>query len=246
LFSEELVNRLKNARYVAVLTGAGISAESGVPTFRGEGGLWKNYKAEDLASFEGFMRNPGLVWEWYNMRKKVIGNVECNPGHIALSKMEELVPEFWLITQNVDGLHKRAGSKNVIELHRNIMRSKCINCGKIIKENNFPAPNDLPKCECGGLLRPDVVWFGEMLQADIIDKAFDSAHKCDVFFSVGTSAIVQPAASLPVIALDSGAYVAEINTERTPVSSIVNEVINYPSGKVLPEIVNRTWGKSAL
>jgi len=242
LFSKTLIEKLKSSQCTAALTGAGISAESGVPTFRGKDGIWKKMKPQELASIEGFMKNPELVWEWYKMRREIISNVECNPGHKALARMEDFIPEFWLITQNVDDLHNKAGSRNVLELHGNILRNKCIKCQKIYTETDFDASSALPRCSCGGLLRPDVVWFGEMLPAEILHSAFYASKKCDVFLSIGTSAQVQPAASLPVLAKDSGAYVVEINKERTPISDYVDEVITGQSGEILPDLIKAVWG----
>jgi len=242
LFSKTLIEKLKNLQCTAALTGAGVSAESGVPTFRGKDGIWKKMKPQELASIEGFMKNPELVWEWYKMRREIISNVECNPGHKALARMEDFIPEFWLITQNVDDLHNKAGSRNVLELHGNILRNKCIKCQKIYTETDFDASSALPRCSCGGLLRPDVVWFGEMLPAEILHSAFYASKKCDVFLSIGTSAQVQPAASLPVLAKDSGAYVVEINKERTPISDYVDEVITGQSGEILPDLIKAVWG----
>ncbi|MEN3038283.1 MAG: NAD-dependent deacylase [Candidatus Kryptonium sp.] len=237
MFSEKLIQKLKNAKSVVVLTGAGISAESGVPTFRGQEGLWKKFKPEELATFDAFIRNPELVWEWYNYRRKLILEVKPNPGHYALVELENILPNFTLITQNVDNLHRRAGSKNVIELHGNIERNYCIKCGKRYDDVNLAIEMKSPKCDCGGLIRPDVVWFGEMLPIDAWDKAEESASNCDVFFSVGTSGVVYPAASLPQIAKRSGAYTVEINIERTDLSWFMDEVIIGKSGEVLPELV---------
>jgi NAD-dependent deacetylase len=237
MFSNKLIEKLKQSKKVAVLTGAGISAESGVPTFRGEKGLWKTYKPEELASFNAFIKNPHLVWEWYAFRKKLINKVQPNPGHIALSRMERLYPEFTLITQNVDGLHWKAGNQNILELHGNIMRSRCIDCGIESNHIETEGKNELPRCACGGLMRPDVVWFGELLPQKILFKAFRAAENSELFFAVGTSAVVQPAASLPVTAKEYGAFVVEINTEPTVISHRVDEALIGPSGEILPKLL---------
>jgi len=240
LFSSVLIERMKRAGKVAVLTGAGVSAESGVPTFRGENGLWKKYRPDELANFDAFMQNPRLVWEWYDYRKKLISEVQPNLGHVALSKMEERIPDFWLITQNVDGLHKKAGSRNILELHGNIMRSRCVQCGWK-SEDVALAKGELPKCTCGGFMRPDVVWFGEMLPQDVIHSAFQAARQCEIFLSIGTSAVVHPAASLPIVAKENGAFVVEINIEPTVISNWVDESILGMSGKLLPELLFEVW-----
>ena len=239
MFSKELLTRLKSAKTVAVLTGAGISAESGVPTFRGEEGLWKKFRPEELANFDAFMRNPKLVWEWYNYRKKIISEVEPNPGHYALAKMEEIFENFYLITQNVDNLHRRAGSKRIYELHGNIMRNRCVDCNKQIEEISFQETDELEHCECGGLIRPDVVWFGEMLPQQVLMNSFKAAGDAEVFFSIGTSAVVQPAAFLPIEAKNAGAYVVEINTEPTVISDFVDESILGKSGEILPHLMEK-------
>ncbi len=240
-FSEILIPKIKAANKIVVLTGAGISAESGVPTFRGEDGLWKKFRPEELATYEAFMRNPDLVWEWYNYRRKIVSEVNPNPGHLALARMEELVPEFSLITQNVDGLHQKAGSLNVLELHGSIMKSRCVRCGRISETADMSQEGEIPLCECGGLMRPDVVWFGEMLPQDVLQNAFTAAEECDVFFSIGTSAVVQPAASLPMAAKRAGAFVVEINVEPTVISGSVDESIIGKSGKILPKLLKKVW-----
>ena len=236
ILSESGIQKITAANHVAVLTGAGISAESGVPTFRGENGLWKKFRPEELANFDAFMRNPELVWEWYTFRKRVISSIDPNPGHYALAKMEPKFPKFTLITQNVDGLHHRAGSQNILELHGNLMRNRCLKCETIVQSVELEFEGSIPKCECGGMLRPDVVWFGEMLPQDVIQTAFLAAETCDVFISLGTSAVVHPAASLPMVAKQNGAYLIEINPEATPLTAIADETIHGLTGKILPEI----------
>ncbi len=227
-------SRLVRAKYVSVLTGAGISAESGVPTFRGEGGLWKNYRAEELATPEAFRRDPELVWEWYNMRREKLAPLLPNMGHKALASLEDKTKDFTLITQNVDGLHERAGSKNILELHGNIWRVRCTGCG-IVSENH-DLPIDIPpRCSnCGGLLRPHIVWFGEMLSTDIINEAYAALERCEVLLVVGTSGVIQPAASMASMARQAGAYVVEVNIEKTPNSHVVDEAITGKAAEILP------------
>ena len=238
MFSDLLLRKLKNAKTVSALTGAGVSSESGVPTFRGEQGLWKKYRPEELANFSAFIENPKLVWEWYNYRKNLIKQVEPNQGHYSLVEMENHFSDFFLITQNVDNLHHLAGSKTIYELHGNIMRNRCVDCNKQSDEFLFDE-NNLPRCSCGGLIRPDVVWFGESLPSDVIAKSFEAAEKSDVFFSIGTSAVVQPAASLPLEAKRAGAYVVEINFEPTVITNYVDESIIGKSGEILPELIKK-------
>jgi len=236
--SEELIEKLRRAKSVAALTGAGISAESGVPTFRGDEGLWKKFSPEELANFDAFMRNPDMVWEWYNYRRKIIEEVQPNPGHLALSKLEEMIPSFVVITQNVDNLHQRAGSKNVVELHGNILRNRCLSCGRIIESETLDFSEGVPRCPyCGGMLRPDVVWFGEMLPEEALQKAYRAAETCDVFMVLGTSAVVYPAASLPEIAFRQGAFIVEINPEVTPVTDFAHVSLRGKTGEILPKII---------
>jgi NAD-dependent deacetylase len=238
IFSDTLKARMQTAQSVCVLTGAGVSAESGVPTFRGEEGLWRKFRPEELANFQAFIRNPNLVWEWYAYRRKLIQEVKPNPGHYALVELEQSVKEFTLVTQNVDNLHRRAGSKSVVELHGNIERSYCIECGAAVAELSIDTPGEAPRCrQCGGLIRPDVVWFGEMLPAEAFSKAEKAARHCDLFLCIGTSAVVYPAASLPYIALDHGAYVVEINRERTDLSFRAQETLLGAAGEILPQLV---------
>ncbi|MDZ7374773.1 MAG: NAD-dependent deacylase [candidate division KSB1 bacterium] len=235
-FSSELVRRLRSAHRVAALTGAGISAESGVPTFRGEDGLWKRFRPEELANVEAFLRNPSLVWEWYQYRRRIIREVEPNPGHKALADLEKLIPDFVVITQNVDGLHQRAGSRRVIELHGNILRNRCLECGKPYLDLEVNE-GEVPHCSCGGLVRPDVVWFGELLPQEALTQAYLYTRTSDVFLTIGTSAVVQPAASLPLEAKSYGAYVVEINTEPTPITPWVDEHVRGRAGEILPKLV---------
>jgi NAD-dependent deacetylase len=239
-FSENLISTLKNAESICVLTGAGVSAESGVPTFRGEEGLWKKFKPEELASFDAFIRNPDLVWEWYAYRRRLIQEVKPNPAHYGLVALERHVKNFTLVTQNVDNLHRRAGSRNVLELHGNIERSYCTQCRTLAQESTLQGQTGVPRCtKCGGLVRPDVVWFGEMLPLEVFSKAEAAARQCDIFFSIGTSAIVFPAASLSYTALDYGALVVEINLELTDLSSRAHEVLTGKAGEILRDLLSQ-------
>ena len=234
----KLIRQLAVARRVTVLTGAGVSAESGVPTFRdAQTGLWAKFKPEELATPDAFRRNPRLVWEWYEWRRQRVASVQPNPAHRALADMERRFPRFSLVTQNVDGLHQRAGSHRVIELHGNIARTKCFDEGTVISA--WPDTGDVPpKCpNCGGWLRPDVVWFEEPLPAAEIELALEASVGCDVFVSVGTSTMVYPAASLPFEALRSGATVVEINPQPTPFTPEAHFVLNGPAGVVLPQLL---------
>lgn len=237
---DEIAKIAKNCRKIVVLTGAGISAESGVPTFRGKEGLWGKFKAEELATMDAFMANPAIVWEWYNWRRDLMGKVEPNPGHYALAEMENLKDDFTLVTQNVDGLHKIAGSQNILELHGNIYRNKCVKCNRLHNESLDIDPNDIPTCEsCGGKLRPDVVWFGEMLDRVVIETAFRVSEQSELFFSVGTSAIIHPAASLPMTAKQMGATLVEVNPEETPLSYMADYSIRAKSGEYMPELIEK-------
>ncbi|MBP1690882.1 MAG: NAD-dependent deacylase [Bacteroidetes bacterium] len=237
MISDRLRNVLRSAQSVAAFTGAGISAESGVPTFRSKGGIWTKMKPEELASMDGFMKNPDLVWEWYAQRKRIMADVQPNPGHRALAQMERLFPRFAIITQNIDNLHQRAGNTVVHELHGNIERNYCMACGKRYTNEEVLASAGVPRCSaCGGTIRPDVVWFGEMLPEDAWDASVRAAGSADLFLSIGTSTVVYPAASLPTIALDAGAMVVEINPETTPLTSRVDEFLQGPAGTVLPEL----------
>lgn len=238
----DLIEALHNARHVVVLTGAGISAESGVPTFRdAQTGLWAKDSPEEVATPEAFRRNPRLVWEWYTWRRELVARAVPNPGHLALVKLEQRVPAFTLITQNVDGLHHRAGSHRVIELHGNIHRTRCFEEGVVV--SSWPETGDVPpRCpHCGGLLRPDVVWFGEMLPPHALQKAVEAARTGDLFFSIGTSGLVHPAASLPYEALRHGATLVEINPDVTSLTAHATYILRGPAGRILPPLVRAAW-----
>ncbi len=228
---------LKQANSIAVLTGAGVSAESGVPTFRGNNGLWKQRRAEDLATPGAFARNPELVWEWYDWRRSVLAEANPNPGHYALAELEKRVSNFTLITQNVDGLHELAGSRNVLRLHGSIWRVRCLACQQERFDRRIPFPEIPPKCECGGMLRPGVVWFGEALPQDVWRAAENAARSAELFLVIGTSAVVYPAAGLAQIAKSSGARVVEINIAETGLSDRIDQFLQGPSGELLPQLI---------
>jgi len=238
---EKNINELKeiiaHSKRITVLTGAGISAESGVPTFRGSGGIWRNYQVTDVATPQAFARDPELVWEFYNWRRKLISTVTVNPGHTALVTLEKHVNDFTLITQNVDDLHSKAGSEQLLEIHGNLWKVICTKCSLVTMDRSQNM-GTLPKCpKCGGLLRPHVVWFGESLDPDIIHKAIEASQNCECMLIVGTSGVVQPAASLASQAKAEGAVVAEINIEQTPQSGQMDFVLTGPAGKILPMLV---------
>ncbi len=242
-FPQELVRFLRKAERVAALTGAGVSQESGLRTFReAQTGLWSQYKPTELASPEAFERDPKLVWDWYAMRREKVREVSPNPGHYALVEMAHQIPDFSLITQNVDNLHRKAGSPCVIELHGNLQRVRCSSCGQQAEVWN-DANGDVPRCEsCGGLLRPDVVWFGESLPRAELEAAVEVARACHVFFSIGTSGLVQPAASLAYAAHNRGAVVVEVNADPTPLTPKVDFALHGKSGEILPALVQVVWG----
>jgi NAD-dependent deacetylase len=232
-----LRNIIANSDRITALTGAGISAESGVPTFRGEGGMWKTYQVTEVATPQAFASNPEMVWEFYNWRRNLIADITFNPGHKALVTLEEQVKDFTLITQNVDGLHRKAGSKNLLEMHGNLWEVRCTKCGEL-KEDRSRDMGRLPACkECGGLLRPNVVWFGETLDPDILRRSIEAVRNCELMFIIGTSGIVQPAASLAFEAKSNRAVVAEVNIERTPQSGLMDFVLTGQSGEILPMLV---------
>jgi NAD-dependent deacetylase len=234
---KSLVDILHKANRVAVLTGAGISAESGIPTFRGEQGLWKQYRAEELATPTAFAADPNVVWEWYDWRRGIIGSKKPHDGHRVLAQWEKIFPVFSLITQNIDGFHKIAGSNNIIELHGNIWKLRCTEEGTVRENYETPLKENPPHCpDCGALLRPHVVWFGENLDAAVIHEAFSLSQGCEVMFVIGTSAVVQPAASLPLTAANAGAAIIEINPDPTPLTSYTDFSLRGKAGDILPRI----------
>lgn len=238
---EEIKQRIAEARAITVLTGAGISADSGIPTFRGEDGLWRNFRAEDLATPEAFARDPRLVWEWYGWRRGLIASKAPNAGHHALAEMEKRSGHFTLITQNVDGFHAMAGNRNLVELHGNIWKVRCTQCGVASVNRDVPI-QILPYCKagngsCGGLLRPHIVWFGEALNAGDIEKSVAALQSCDVMLVVGTSGVVWPAASFAEIAKSAGAFVVEVNPNPSAQSSLMDEVLTGKASEVLPRLL---------
>ena len=228
---------IQESERLVVLTGAGISAESGVPTFRGSDGLWRNFRAEELATPEAFGRDPKLVWEWYDWRRGVVAQTKPNPGHLALAELESRCSGFTLITQNVDGLHDLAGSTHPLKLHGDIWEVRCARCSYSGVNRNVPLNDIPPRCECGALLRPNIVWFGESLPADVLNRAWAASEQADLFLVVGTSALVHPAASLPLVAKRSGARVVEINLEPTAISDQVDISLLAKSGELLPQLI---------
>jgi NAD-dependent deacetylase len=241
-FDPRLVQRLRRAERVVALTGAGISAESGIPTFRdAQTGLWARFRPEELATPDAFRRDPQLLWDWYEWRRGLVARAEPNAAHRALARLEALVPDFLLVTQNVDGLHQRAGSRAIVELHGNIHRNKCFAEAVVVAEP-ADACERPPRCpRCGAPLRPDVVWFGETLPAQALAQAEAAAKGCDLLLSIGTSAAVFPAAQLPVTALQSGAMVVEINKDPTPLSAVATFSLLGLAGELLPRLLEAAW-----
>lgn len=234
---DKAIEKLIDTKYLLVITGAGISAESGIPTFRGNDGLWQNYRAEDLATPWAFERNPEVVWRWYDWRRGIIGRAELNPGHLAIKQLEGLYDDFFLITQNVDGLHGRTGTKNMVEIHGNLWRSRCTKDGRTSMLMDVPLKSIPPTCECGNILRPDVVWFGESIPSDWLQKSYDVIDMCDTLIVAGTSGVVYPVASFPQSVKERGGCVIEINIEPTPISSIADISLFGKSGDLLPMLV---------
>ena len=237
----ELGAVLSEAKSVCVLTGAGVSAESGIPTFRGPDGLWKKYRIEELATPEAFARNPMLVWEWYAWRREIMHNAQPNPAHYALAELEDQIAtrpgaSFTLVTQNVDGLHERAGSRNILRLHGSVWELRCTRCGIEREDRSVPLNPFPPHCACGKMMRPAVVWFGEVLPEVALQQSIRAAAAADLFLVVGTSALVYPAASLPVVAKRNGARVIEINPDPTPLSEIADLTLSGKAGEILGKL----------
>jgi NAD-dependent deacetylase len=230
---EDILEKLRHARRASVLTGAGISAESGIPTFRGAGGIWETYDFTKLATPEGFREDPHLVWEWYQLRQREMKKAKPNPAHETIARMEGHFEEFAVLTQNIDGMHRRAGSRKVIELHGNIWRMRCPRDGTVI-DLSEPVEDIPPVCQCGSILRPDVVWFGEQLPYGVLDAASQAASNSDVMFVIGTSAVVYPAAALPVLTKNKGGLVIEINIEKTELSSYADFSLFGRAGELMP------------
>ena len=229
---------LASAQSITILTGAGISADSGVPTFRGADGLWRNFRAEDLATPEAFERDPRLVWEWYNWRRELIATKSPNPAHVALAELERRANHrIWLITQNVDGLHHVAGSRRLSEIHGNIWMVRCTACGLVAEDHRIPIPI-LPTCgTCGALVRPHIVWFGEPLDATELLRCSEALKSCDLLLVIGTSGVVYPAAGFVSVAKQTGATVVEINLDETPQSDIVDLTLRGRAKDLVPQLL---------
>jgi NAD-dependent deacetylase len=240
LTTDKLRDRFAKAQRVLVLTGAGVSAESGVPTFRGGGAsaVWKGIPFDVISSATMVERDLDAVWEWFDYRRAVLTDLNANPAHYAIAEWQDRFPEFTLVTQNVDGLHQKAGSRDVVEVHGSIWRARCVTCN--CRFEIVDGQKRLQACSsCGDRLRPDVVLFGEMLPTGAYERAAEAAAECDLCFVVGTSALVYPAASLPEIARRHGAFLCEVNPERTPLSDLCDEVLTGKAGEILP-LLNKT------
>ncbi|OPX97887.1 MAG: NAD-dependent protein deacylase [Syntrophorhabdus sp. PtaB.Bin006] len=235
--NDQVAERLASTKFLLIITGAGISAESGIPTFRGSEGLWKNYRAEELATPQAFARDPETVWKWYDWRRGIIGKAEPNAGHLAIKELEDLFDNFLLITQNVDGLHGRTGIRNMVEIHGNLWRVRCTREGTTSMLMDVVLKSVPPKCECGALLRPDVVWFGESIPTLALENAFRVIEQCDTLIVVGTSGVVYPVASFPQTVKQNGGFVIEVNVEPTPISAVADASLYGNSGDILPMIV---------
>jgi len=238
----ELRQALEESAPVVALTGAGISAESGVPTFRGANGLWRNFSPEKLATPEAFSENPRLVWEWYDWRRSMIREARPNAGHLALVELERRktaqgATAFTLVTQNVDGLHDRAGNRNTVKLHGDLWLVRCTGCGAVERNEEVPLHELPPHCRCGAFLRPGVVWFGEPLPPDAWERAARASSSARIFLVIGTSAVVYPAAGLAREAREAGARLAIVNPEPTPLDPMADWVLRGPSGEILPRLL---------
>ena len=236
--SEKTIDKIISAKSIVFFTGAGISAESGIPVFRGKDGIWNKLKPEELANFNAFLKNPEMVWEWYNHRKKIIKDSKPNAAHLSIAELQNYFSEVIVVTQNIDNLHRRAGSKIIYELHGNIERNYCIKCHAFYNYE-IDLTHGVPKCGCGGLIRPDVVWFGEYLPEDQLSASERAAENCEVFFIVGTSGVVYPAASLIYTAKENKAYLIEINIEQTEISYLADESYFGKAREILPEILKK-------
>lgn len=233
-----LISRLRDCRRVCVLTGSGISAESGVPTFRdAQTGLWSKYDPLELATPEAFERDPALVWRWYRWRRELVAEAAPNAAHYALARLAERVRGFTLVTQNVDGLHQRAGSTEVIEFHGSLFEDRCSVEQRVVDDADHAS--EVPVCTaCGGTVRPGVVWFGEDIPRGALQRAMEAVAACDLFFSIGTSALVWPAAGFADQARAAGATLVEINLDATPLSSRSDYCLRGKAGAILPELVD--------
>lgn len=237
---DALIDALRSSRHVCVLTGSGISAESGVPTFRdAQTGLWEQYDPLQLATPEAFLNDPVLIWKWYRWRRDLVAGAEPNAGHRALTDLQAQVNDLTLVTQNVDGLHQRAGSQNVIEFHGNLFESRCFVEGCVVAGSKGQS-DEVPTCPaCGGNLRPGVVWFGEAIPERAINGATEAASTCDLFFSIGTSSLVWPAAGLAETARAAGAIIVEVNPNATPLSGMSDFCFSHTAGTVMPQLVSQ-------
>jgi NAD-dependent deacetylase len=248
--SEDLIGRLRDAKHVLVFTGAGVSAESGIPTFRDAlTGLWERFDAEELATPQAFQNDPALVWGWYEWRRMKVLRARPNPAHLSIASLETKVPRLTLVTQNVDDLHERAGSRDVLHLHGRLNKPFCFACRRpaayldeIPDEPDGGRHLEPPRCRCGGRIRPGVVWFGEMLPEIEWDTANDAASRCDVFLCIGTSTLVQPAARLTTMAIQRGAVTIQVNPNPTSLDNLVTLNLLGPAGQVLPELIEKIWG----
>jgi len=235
---EDIARRFASARWVVAFTGAGVSKESGLDTFRDAGGVWQRERPEDLATLQAFQRHPAKIWRWYAERFRNASAAQPNPAHLAIARWEHLFPSFTLVTQNVDGLHQRAGSRSPIELHGTLAWARCDFCGsrREMGEAVEASPDAPPACDCGGLMRPAVVWFGEAMPMRAMDEAAEASSLCEVFVSVGTSGAVYPAAGLIELAHREGACLIEVNPERTPFSRLADLHLEAPAGEALPAL----------
>jgi NAD-dependent deacetylase len=239
---ERVGQRLARAERVLVITGAGISAESGVPTFRGEGGLWRGFQAQDLATPEAFRRDPSLVWDWYRWRRGVCNEAQPNPGHHALVELERRAPDYLLLTQNVDGLHPRAGSRKLAELHGCIDQARCTRCGRITHLDELSEGDDgLPMCGCGALARPHILWFGERYWEGTLDRGLAFAARADLVLTVGTSGMVWAPAAVATEAQRAGAFAVDVNPNASELSDAADVWLQGPSGEILPGLIEAAW-----
>ncbi len=233
---DDLAQVFAKARRIAVITGAGISAESGVPTFRGDGGLWRNFRAEELATPAAFARDPELVWDWYDWRRAICAKAEPNAAHKTLAAMEAHYPEFLLITQNVDGLHNRAGSRKIAEIHGNIWKARCTKCAARFDIPELPVKG-MPHCpECGALARPHIVWFGESYDPELLEGVLGFLSRTDLVLVVGTSGMVPMPVYLTQHAVQAGARAVDVNLEESQLTSVVHASLRGKAGDVLPDL----------
>ncbi len=239
---EKARDAIAKAEKILVFTGAGISKESGVPTFREAGGLWDKFKVEDFATPEAFQQRPKEVWEWYRFRRNLMREVNPNPAHYAVAKLDERHDDFLLATQNIDNLHQIAGAKRVMELHGNIFRSYCMKCGYEADESVSELTGEVPSCirdDCDGIMRPKVVWFGEQLDSNILEQSFRFAAEADCCIVIGTSGLVSPAAQLPFLARRNDATVIEVNPEPSAITQITDYFLQGPAGEIMPQLVGK-------